>query len=166
MRILRLAHTLFRLDIPGSPFLKRRVANIACTHRAEASKGSLDKLLTNGLNQSDVVQGRRLLVIATSSLGSHLVDLGLMEIFDAQIKVPPVSTLEQLQEILRAVEFYDASVQHTIRSLPYPRDAVEAETTDMPLLIGIKKLLSIIEMARQEPEDAAIRLVQGLASVN
>lgn len=111
-------------------------------------------------------KGRRLLVIATSSLGSHLVDLGLMEIFDAQIKVPPVSTLEQLQEILRAVEFYDASVQHTIRSLPYPRDAVEAETTDMPLLIGIKKLLSIIEMARQEPEDAAIRLVQGLASVN
>jgi len=166
MCILRLFIPFVRLDLPGKPFLQCRVANIACAHRSEASKGSSDELLTNALSQSDVVQGRRLLVIATSSLGPHLVDLGLMEIFDAQIKVPPVSNLEQLQEILRAVDFYDGSVQHTIRSLPYPRDAIEAETTNMPLLIGIKKLLSIIEMARQEPEDAAIRLVQGLASIN
>lgn len=111
-------------------------------------------------------KGRRLLVLATSSLGSHLVDLGFTEVFDAQIKVPPVSNLEQLDVVLRDVDFYDTSVQEMVRSLPYPRNAVESETSDVPLLVGIKKLLSIIEMARQEPEDAAIRFMQGLANLN
>ncbi|KAI6034599.1 P-loop containing nucleoside triphosphate hydrolase protein [Pisolithus microcarpus] len=111
-------------------------------------------------------KGRRLLVLATSSLGSHLVDLGFTEVFDAQIKVPPISNLEQLDVVLRDVDFYDTSVQEMVRSLPYPRNAVESETSDVPLLVGIKKLLSIIEMARQEPEDAAIRFMQGLANLN
>ncbi|KAG6328203.1 hypothetical protein ID866_10886 [Astraeus odoratus] len=108
-------------------------------------------------------KGRRLLVLATSSLGSHLVDLGFMEVFDTQIKVPPISHLRQLEVVLRDVDFYDGSVKSVIDSLPYPRSAAEAETTTTPLLVGIKKLLSIIEMARQEPEDAAIRFMQGLA---
>ena len=80
--------------------------------------------------------------------------------------MPPVSNLEQLVAVLRDVDFYDHSVQHIVKSLPYPMDAAEAETTNTPLLIGIKKLLSIVEMARQEPEDAAIRLVQGLANIS
>ncbi|KAI6135198.1 P-loop containing nucleoside triphosphate hydrolase protein [Pisolithus thermaeus] len=109
---------------------------------------------------------RRLLVLATSSLGSHLVDLGFTEVFDAQIKVPPVSNLEQLDVVLRDVDFYDTSVQEMVKSLPYPRNATESETSNVPLLVGIKKLLSIIEMARQEPDDAAIRFMQGLASLN
>ncbi|KAI5993613.1 P-loop containing nucleoside triphosphate hydrolase protein [Pisolithus albus] len=111
--------------------------------------------------------GRPLLqVLATSSLGSHLVDLGFTEVFDTQIKVPPISNLEQLDVVLRDVDFYDTSVQEMVRSLPYPRNAAESETSNVPLLVGIKKLLSIIEMARQEPEDAAIRFMQGLASLN
>lgn len=111
-------------------------------------------------------KGRRLLVLATSSLGSHLVDLGFTEVFDAQIKVPPVSNLQQLDVILRDVDFYDTSVREMVKSLPYPRNAAESEASNVPLLVGIKKLLSIIEMARQEPEDAAIRFMQGLAGLN
>ncbi|KAI6018275.1 P-loop containing nucleoside triphosphate hydrolase protein [Pisolithus marmoratus] len=111
-------------------------------------------------------KGRRLLVLATSSLGSHLVDLGFMEVFDTQIKVPPVSHLEHVDVVLREVDFYDTSVREMVQSLPYPTNAAESETSKVPLLVGIKKLLSIIEMARQEPQDAAIRFMQGLASMN
>lgn len=86
--------------------------------------------------------------------------------FDTQIKVPPVCNLEQLEVVLRNVDFYNASIEELLVSLPYPKDAAASEDTKTPLLVGIKRLLSIIEMARQEPEEAAIRFWQGLASLN
>ncbi|KAH7887364.1 P-loop containing nucleoside triphosphate hydrolase protein [Phlebopus sp. FC_14] len=117
-------------------------------------------------------KGRRLLVLATSSLGSQLTDLGLSEVFDASVTVPPVSNLQQLKEVLRAVELFrtDRELDQTIRMLSdsgYPVNAEDAENIDKtPLLIGIKKLLSIIEMARQEPENADHRLISSLLNLS
>ncbi|KAF8559440.1 vesicular-fusion protein SEC18 [Imleria badia] len=112
-------------------------------------------------------KGRRLLVLATSSLGQHITDLGFSEVFDASIKVPPISHLGQLEVVLRSVELFadDSELHSTMRQLSsagFPRNASEAETPTLPLLVGIKKLLSIIEMARQEPENVALRLMNGL----
>ncbi|KAF8138889.1 P-loop containing nucleoside triphosphate hydrolase protein [Boletus edulis] len=112
-------------------------------------------------------KGRRLLVLATSSLGQHIVDLGFSEVFDASIKVPPVSHLGQLEVVLRSVELFasESELRETLRQLSsagFPRNASEAETPTLPLLVGIKKLLSIIEMARQEPESAGQRLMNAL----
>ena len=113
------------------------------------------------------MQGRRLLVLATSSLGQHITDLGFSEVFDASIKAPPISHLGQLEVVLRSVELFadDSELRETLRQLSsvgFPRNASEAETPTLPLLVGIKKLLSIIEMARQEPESAGQRLMNGL----
>ncbi|KAH0840245.1 P-loop containing nucleoside triphosphate hydrolase protein [Lanmaoa asiatica] len=112
-------------------------------------------------------KGRRLLVLATSSLGQHITDLGFSEVFDASIKVPPISHLGQLEVVLRSVGLFadDSELHETLRQLSsagFPRNASEAETPTLPLLVGIKKLLSIIEMARQEPESVGQRLMNGL----
>jgi vesicle-fusing ATPase len=112
-------------------------------------------------------KGRRLLVLATSSLGQHITDLGFSEVFDASIKVPPISHLGQLEVVLQSVELFgdDTELRETLRQLSsagFPRNASEAETPALPLLVGIKKLLSIIEMARQEPESVGQRLMNGL----
>ncbi|KAG9317800.1 P-loop containing nucleoside triphosphate hydrolase protein [Chiua virens] len=112
-------------------------------------------------------KGRRLLVLATSSLGQHITDLGFSEVFDASIKVPPISHLGQLEVVLRSVELFvdESEFRDTLRQLGsagFPRNATEAETPTLPMLVGIKKLLSIIEMARQEPESVGQRLMNGL----
>lgn len=106
-------------------------------------------------------------MLATSSLGQHITDLGFSEVFDATIKVPPISHLGQLEVVLKSVELFadDSELRETLRQLSsagFPRNASEAETPTLPLLVGIKKLLSIIEMTRQEPESAAQRLMNGL----
>jgi len=112
-------------------------------------------------------KGRRLLVLATTSLGQHITDLGFSEVFDTSIRVPPVSHLGQLEVVLRSVELFadDSELHGTLRQLSsagFPRNASEAETPMLPLLVGIKKLLSMIEMARQEPESIGLRLRNGL----
>ncbi|KAG8218986.1 P-loop containing nucleoside triphosphate hydrolase protein [Butyriboletus roseoflavus] len=112
-------------------------------------------------------KGRRLLVLATSSLGQHITDLGFSEVFDASIKAPAISHLGQLEVVLRSVELFadDSELRDTVRQLSsagFPRTASEAESPTLPLLVGIKKLLSIIEMARQEPESVGQRLMNGL----
>ncbi|KAF9226866.1 vesicular-fusion protein SEC18 [Gyrodon lividus] len=113
-------------------------------------------------------QGRRLLILATSSLGQHITDLGFSDVFDASIKAPSISHLGQLEVVLSSVELFPKSspeLRETIQELSnagFPRNASEAEGPTLPLLVGIKKLLSIIEMARQEPENAGHRLMNGL----
>ncbi|KAF8841604.1 AAA-domain-containing protein [Paxillus ammoniavirescens] len=116
-------------------------------------------------------KGRRLLVLATTSLGQHITDLGFSEVFDASIKAPPISHLEQLEVVLDSVELFpkgSPELGQTIQELSdagFPRNASEAEEPTLPLLVGIKKLLSIVEMARQEPESAGHRLMSGLLNL-
>ncbi|KAJ7591439.1 vesicular-fusion protein SEC18 [Mycena floridula] len=96
-------------------------------------------------------KGRRLLVIATSSL--------------RPLRVPPISNLAALEYVLRDVELFQTSEErraaiHMLEDAGFSQTA-EDETTAR-LHIGIKKLLSIIEMARQEPENVAQRLTGAL----
>lgn len=106
-------------------------------------------------------------MLATSSLGQHITDLGFSEVFDTSIKVPAISHLAQLEVVLRSVELFGDDTElretlHQLSSAGFPRNASEAETPTLPMLVGIKKLLSIIEMARQEPESVGHRLMNGL----
>lgn len=110
-------------------------------------------------------KGRRLLVIATTSLRPILTELGLAETFDSELRVPPISNLAALEYVLREVELFDSSDERrqAIRMLEDAGFALTAKDDDTSRLhIGIKKLLSVIEMARQEPENVALRLTTGL----
>jgi vesicle-fusing ATPase len=106
-----------------------------------------------------------LLVIATSSLRPVLTELGLSETFDSELRVPPISNLASLEYVLRAVQLFDSEVDERdavqmLQDAGFALTAKDASTSR--LHIGIKKLLSIIEMARQEPENVAQRLTGAL----
>ncbi|KAH0587975.1 hypothetical protein H2248_006720 [Termitomyces sp. 'cryptogamus'] len=107
-------------------------------------------------------KSRRLLIIATSSQRPILSDLGFTETFDSELRVPPITKLNSLEYILREVELLSTSQerQQVIRSLH--EAGFESDALSSKFQIGIKKLLSIIEMARQEPDDVAQRLIGAL----
>lgn len=107
-------------------------------------------------------QGRRLLVVATSSLRPVLTDLGLSETFDAELRVPPISSLRAVEAVMQSVELFPSERERRAAiamlaqaGLGTPDGADDEAGT---LNIGVKKLLSAMEMARQEPEAVAERL--------
>ncbi|KAJ3516142.1 hypothetical protein NLJ89_g1302 [Agrocybe chaxingu] len=108
-------------------------------------------------------KGRRLLIIATSSLRPILTDLGLSETFDSELRVPPISSLRALEYVVQEVELFPSEQQRR-RAIRMLEDAGFGGRDDLTpkLQIGIKKLLGIVEMARQEPEAVAERLTSSL----
>ncbi|KAH9170060.1 AAA-domain-containing protein [Lactarius sanguifluus] len=99
-------------------------------------------------------KGRRLLVIATTSLRPMLTDLGL---------TPPITDLTALDRVLEAVEIF-RSTRDRVHAVGMLRQA-GLGTEEGRLSIGIKRLLSVIEMARQDPEAIAKRLTSSLMGV-
>ncbi|KAF9481878.1 vesicular-fusion protein SEC18 [Pholiota conissans] len=108
-------------------------------------------------------KGRRLLIIATSSLRPILTDLGLSETFDSELRVPPISSLRAMEYVLHELQLFSSS-QHRKEAIRMLEDAGFGGNDDLSpnLQIGIKKLLSIVEMARQEPDNVGQRLTSAL----
>jgi vesicle-fusing ATPase len=93
-----------------------------------------------------------------------MTDVGLSETFDSELRVPPIANLAQLEYVLNEVQVFESSSERrrAIRMLEDAGFAQAGDDTSSKLHIGIKKLLSIVEMARQEPEKVAERLTGGL----
>lgn len=116
-------------------------------------------------------QGHRLLVIATTSLRPMLTDLGLAS-FDSELRVPPITRLSSLKHVLEAVELFPRR-DELAKAVGMLQQAGFQDTEDGgmdlgvsegrgTMMVGVKKLLSVVEMARQEPENVAERLVSAL----
>lgn len=77
--------------------------------------------------------------------------------------MPPITTVESLQHVLTEVELFN-NVAGTREAVAMIQEAgFGRDDGRSPVLsIGIKKLLSLIEMARQEPHAVAERLVSAL----
>ena len=105
-----------------------------------------------------------MLIIATSSLRPILTDLGLSETFDSEMRVPPISSLRALEHVVQEVELFpsDQDQRRAIRMVEDAGFGSDKDGLSSKLQIGVKKLLSIIEMARQEPESVAERLLTAL----
>ncbi len=82
----------------------------------------------------------------------------LIDAFDADIRVPPITSLRSVDHVLREVELFssDEDYRTTSRLLEQAGFGVEGK-----LNVGVKKLLSMAEMARQDP-DPAEKLVGSL----
>ncbi|OCB85381.1 AAA-domain-containing protein [Sanghuangporus baumii] len=108
-------------------------------------------------------KGRRLLIIATTSIKPMLAETQLLEVFDADLRIPPVSSLESLDIVLREVELFPTEEERR-RAVMQIEEAGFGKTNNYgtQMEIGIKKLLTYIEMARQEPEFVAERLTSAL----
>lgn len=105
-----------------------------------------------------------MLIIATSSLRPILAELGLSETFDSEMRVPPISSLRALEHVVRDVELFQSEQdqRRAIRMLEEAGFGSDRDGLSPRLQIGVKKLLSIIEMARQEPESISERLIGAL----
>ncbi|TFK66559.1 vesicular-fusion protein SEC18 [Pluteus cervinus] len=106
-------------------------------------------------------KGHRLLVIVTTSLREVLTDVGFADVFDTELRIEPVSDLPSLEAVVREVNLFE-SQDELRRAMRMLREARLGEDGGRVLQIGIKKLLSTVEMARQEPESVAERLLSAL----
>ncbi|KAF8338713.1 AAA-domain-containing protein [Cantharellus anzutake] len=104
-------------------------------------------------------KGRRLLVLTTTSLRPMLTEMQMNDIFDAEIRVPPITSLRALDRVLDEVKLFPSRTERG-RALALLEQAGFGH--EGRLNVGIKKLLSVIEMARQDPNDIAEKLCSAL----
>jgi vesicle-fusing ATPase len=111
-------------------------------------------------------KGRRLLVLVTTSLPRRpeLMNLQMSDLFDSEMYVSPISSLQAMQDAIAELElFSEPSDLETVRSeLKRAGFGMGDEIESSKHAIGIKKLLSIVEMVRQEPNNVPKRLVNAI----
>jgi len=77
--------------------------------------------------------------------------------------VPPISNIQSLEHVLTEVELFNTAAETRNAVAMLQEAGFGNDDGRSPILnIGVKKLLSLIEMARQEPHAVAERLVSAL----
>ncbi|KAL0080661.1 P-loop containing nucleoside triphosphate hydrolase protein [Phycomyces blakesleeanus] len=89
---------------------------------------------------------RRLLILGTTTERSILEQMNMTDSFDSDIYVPTITNLEGVDIVLQQLELF--TNQERERTLSILADS----GADKRLAIGIKKLLMVIEMARQDAD--------------
>lgn len=104
---------------------------------------------------------KRLLVLATTSNRTMLHEMEMLNAFIAEIRVPNITSLRSVDHVVRQMQLFDNEndIQRCQQLLAQAGLGEEGR-----LNIGIKKLLSEIEMARLD-NDPADRLASSLSSV-
>ncbi|TXT05060.1 hypothetical protein VHUM_03880 [Vanrija humicola] len=113
---------------------------------------------SNGVLQALVVlfgkrppKGRRLLILATTSNKSILTEMDVLSVFDTDIAIAPIDSLKQVEECVREVKMF-ADERDLHRFMQHLQDARFGQDGRPEFQIGVKKLLTLTEMARQDAE--------------
>lgn len=80
--------------------------------------------------------------------------------FDADIPVTPITSVDGIVQCLREVQLF-SSEEELRRTVQMLREAKFGDAGRGELSVGVKKLLSMAEMARQDP-DPSYKLVASL----
>ncbi|GAA5913743.1 hypothetical protein JCM6882_002331 [Rhodosporidiobolus microsporus] len=107
-------------------------------------------------------KGRRLLILSTTSNRGMLTEMDAMDAFSTTLRVPAITTLSQLQSVLADVALF-RSPQELQRAVDLCRQA--GLDQDGKLQIGVKRLLSLVEMCRQDQDSALDKLVTELVGL-
>jgi vesicle-fusing ATPase len=109
-------------------------------------------------------KGKRLFVMVTTSLRPALTDLQMSDLFDTELYVPPISTLPAMQFAIKELELFTqpSDLQRAMTRLEQSGFGQGDEFERAKRSVGIKKLLSIVEMARQEPDNIPEQLVSSI----
>ena len=89
--------------------------------------------------------GKRLLIIGTTTQRSILEQMELIDAFNSEIYVPNVCELSDLDSVTSAIQLFKSD-QDRQRALA----TLQRQGLDGKLSIGIKKVLMVSEMARQD----------------
>ena len=134
--------------------LEFRITNLGGVLQAATSKGSYClHIILRFLIAKSFLKDRRLLVIATSCT-TILNNLGFPKTFHSELLVPPISSLAAVDKVLGEVALF-SSVQEKQRAI----GMIDKRKMFPKSRVGIKDLLQVIEMARQEENNIAERLV-------
>ena len=77
--------------------------------------------------------------------------------------MPPISNIQSLEHVLTEVELFNTAAETSQAVAMLQEAGFGRDDGRSPVLsIGVKKLMSLIEMARQEPHAVAERLVSAL----
>ncbi|KAG2235194.1 P-loop containing nucleoside triphosphate hydrolase protein [Thamnidium elegans] len=101
---------------------------------------------------------RRLLILATTTHRNILEQMDMTDEFSAEIYVPTITSLEGIDAVLQQLELF--TEEEKARALSILSEA----NMDNKLAIGVKKLLMIIEMARQD-EDKVDKFVNTMLAL-
>jgi vesicle-fusing ATPase len=93
-------------------------------------------------------KGRKLFVIATTTERSVLQSLDMLNSFDAEVGIPNVSSIDEVNHILKETNAFSDSDRH--RALR----EIEGQASQS-VGVGIKRILTAVETARQDTEVAA-----------
>lgn len=105
----------------------------------------------------EIYKDRRLLILATTNFGqSELKDLSMSDCFNSKIYVPNVSGLTSVDHVLEELKLFNDD----------ERNQAISELEGVELNIGIKKLLMIIEMCRQDVENRVKKFVDTIKANN
>ncbi|GAA5841630.1 hypothetical protein JCM11251_004236 [Rhodosporidiobolus azoricus] len=108
-------------------------------------------------------KGRRLLILSTTSNRGMLTEMDAMDAFSTSLRVPAITTLSQLQRVLTDIALFRAP-QELQRAMDLCRQAGLDQEGN--LQIGVKRLLSLVEMCRQDQDSALDKLVTELVGLN
>ncbi|KAG9298198.1 hypothetical protein G9A89_002686 [Geosiphon pyriformis] len=103
-------------------------------------------------------KGRRLLLLATTTERSVLNQMDMIDAFNSEIYVPNITDLRSVEVVLKELDLFDDKERkRTLSNL-------QQEGIDQKLSIGIKKLLTIAEMCRQDFDkvDKFVNTLMGL----
>jgi vesicle-fusing ATPase len=104
--------------------------------------------------------------LVTTSLPPRpdLMNLQMSDLFDTELYVPPISTLPAIQHAITELELFSDSMQleEALMGLEDAGFGKGDEFERAKRAIGVKKLLSIVEMVRQESTNVPTRLVTAI----
>ncbi|KAJ2362646.1 transport between ER and Golgi ATPase protein [Coemansia sp. RSA 2607] len=92
-------------------------------------------------------KGRRLLIVGTTSERDVLSQMDMLSAFSNEILIENVNTLEEMDRVLQHVRLFDDASDYARM-----RSDLAPHFEGRIFSIGIKKLLLLIETARQDPE--------------
>lgn len=101
---------------------------------------------------------RRLLILATTSQRQILEQMDMIDEFSAELYVPTITSLEGIDVVLQQLEVFSNSERERVLSV------LGQANMDHKLAIGVKKLLMMIETARQD-EDKVNKFINSILAL-
>lgn len=86
--------------------------------------------------------------------------MDVLSAFDTDIPINPISSIDAVVHVLDEVKLFTSSKEKQ-RAVQMLREARLGEGGRPDLMVGVKKLLSMAEMARQDP-DPTMKIVSSI----